>query len=113
MTKRFDVGDLVQIKSEYEEHGNPSFRIREITGGQARIGQLSSQYDGFIGTDTWIDLDDPELIRPRREILRRYARCYNQTATKTPRSATCMSPTRNRRPVLSPLCPQQNRPTSP
>ncbi len=24
MTKRFDVGDLVQIKSEYEQHHNPS-----------------------------------------------------------------------------------------
>lgn len=78
MTKRFDVGDLVQINSEYEEHHNPSpFRIREITGGQARIGQLSSQHDSFIGTDTWIDLDDPELIRPHRQILQRYTRRYN------------------------------------
>ncbi|EIU51689.1 hypothetical protein MA6G0728R_5337 [Mycobacteroides abscessus 6G-0728-R] len=33
--------------------------------------------DGFIGTDTWIDLDDPELIRPHPEILQRYARRYN------------------------------------
>lgn len=24
MTRRFDVGDLVQIKSEYEENGNPT-----------------------------------------------------------------------------------------
>ncbi len=78
MTKRFDVGELVQIKSEYEEHGNPSlFRIREITDGQARIGQLSSQYEGFIGTDTWINLEDPELIAPHPEILQRYARRYN------------------------------------
>ncbi|MEM6107430.1 hypothetical protein AAHS21_14485 [Mycobacterium sp. 050272] len=78
MTRRFDVGDLVQIKSEYEEHGNPSlFRIHEIAGGQARLGQLSSQYDGFIGTDTWIDLDDPDLIAPHREILQRYARRHN------------------------------------
>ncbi|ORX13056.1 hypothetical protein [Mycobacterium xenopi] len=53
MTKRFEVGDLVQIKSEYEVHGNPSlFRIREIAEGQARLGQLSSEYDGFIGADT-------------------------------------------------------------
>jgi hypothetical protein len=78
MTKRFELGDLVQIKSEYEEHGNPSlFRIREIAGGQARLGQLSSQDDGFVGTDTWIDLDDPELIAPHQEILKRYARRWN------------------------------------
>ena len=72
---RFQVDDLVQVKSEYVVHGNPSlFRIREIVDGRALLGQLSSEEDGFIGTDTWVDLDDPELIAPYPEILQRYAR---------------------------------------
>lgn len=73
--RRFKVGDLVQINSEYLVHGNPSlFRIRDIVGEDALLGQLSSQADGFVGTDTWIGLDDPELVRPHPEILLRYAR---------------------------------------
>jgi hypothetical protein len=73
--KRFEVSDLVQIKSEYEEHDNPSlFRIREIAGGQARLGQLSSQYDAPTPGSTSTTLS---LIAPHREILHRYARRYN------------------------------------
>lgn len=75
VAKGFAEGDLVQLKTEYEVHGNPSlFRIRTITGRQARLGQLSSTSDGFVGVDTWIDLDDPELIAPHPEILRQYER---------------------------------------
>lgn len=75
MARRFARGDLVQIKSEYEVHGNPSlFRIRQITGGKARLGQLSDTSDDYVGVDTWIDIDDPELIAPHPEILRMYAR---------------------------------------
>ncbi|OHU76126.1 hypothetical protein [Mycobacteroides chelonae] len=75
VTQRFQVGDLVQIKSEYLEGGNPSlFRIREIVGDEALLGQLSSTQDGFHGADTSIRLDDPDLIAPYPEILQRYAR---------------------------------------
>ncbi|WP_078294592.1 hypothetical protein [Mycobacterium sp. D16R24] len=75
MTQRFQVGDLVQLKSEYLEGGNSSlFRIREIIGGQALLGQLSSTQDGFLGADTSVSLDDPDLIAPYPEILQRYAR---------------------------------------
>lgn len=56
--KRFEVSDLVQIKSEYEEHDNPSlFRIREIA---RRAGPARTAQQPIRCTDTWIDLDDPE-----------------------------------------------------
>lgn len=75
MTKRFQVGDLVQLKTEYLEGGNPSlFCIREIDDGQALLGQLSSTQDGFHGADTSVSLDDPDLITPYPEILQRYSR---------------------------------------
>lgn len=90
MTKRFEVGDLVQIKSEYLEGGNPSlFRIREIVGTEARLGQLSSsQYDGYIGADTWIDVEDSELIDPYPEILQRYALTLGHIRERTPATET-------------------------
>ncbi|OBB17037.1 hypothetical protein A5761_11330 [Mycolicibacterium setense] len=71
---RFQVGDLVQLKSEYVAHGNPSlFQIVEIVDGEAALEQLSSKEEGFVGCGVSVDLDDPELIAPFPETLQRYA----------------------------------------
>ncbi|ORA61039.1 hypothetical protein EJ571_24945 [Mycobacteroides franklinii] len=73
--QRFQVGDFVQLKSEYLAHGNPSlFQIVEINDGEALLGQLSSTEDGFVGAGASAALDDPELIAAFPEILQRYAR---------------------------------------
>lgn len=74
-TAAFQVRDLVQLRYEYEVQRNPScFRIVEIRGAQAVLGQLSPDGDGYVGCDTVIDLGDPDLIRPHPEILEMYAR---------------------------------------
>lgn len=73
--QRFQVGDFVQLKSEYLAHGNPSlFQIVEIDDGEAILGQLSSTEDGFVGAGAAVGLDDPELIAAFPEILQRYGR---------------------------------------
>lgn len=73
--QRFQVGDFVQLKSEYLAHGNPSlFQIVEITDSEAILGQLSSTESGFVGAGASVELDDPELIAAFPEILQRYAR---------------------------------------
>ena len=73
--KKFRVGDLAQLDSEYKVHGNPSlFRIREIDGNTATLGQLSDDDDDYHGIDTAVDLDSPELVRPYPEILAMYSR---------------------------------------
>ncbi|BEL47302.1 hypothetical protein Isolate57596_51530 (plasmid) [Mycobacteroides abscessus subsp. abscessus] len=79
MTKRFEVGrpSSRSSRSTRSTATRASSGSREITDGQARIGQLSSQYDGFIGTDTWIDLDDPELIAPQPGDSAALARRHN------------------------------------
>lgn len=70
---RFRLGDLVQLDAEYKQIGNPSlFRIRDITGNTATLGQLSDDRDEYIGVDTSIDLDDPDLVRPYPEVLAMY-----------------------------------------
>lgn len=75
MSRRFKVGDLVQIRDEYEVQHNPScFRIRQIARGKAVLGQLGTDDDDYHGADTEIDLDDPELIEPHPEILAMYSR---------------------------------------
>lgn len=75
MTKHFKRGDLVQIRDEYEVHGNPScFRIKRIARGKAVLGQLGTDDDHYHGVDTEIALDDPELIEPHPEILAMYSR---------------------------------------
>ena len=73
--RRFKRGDLVQLREEYEVHGNPSlFRIRRIYNGVATLGQLNPDSDSFCGVDTDVELDDPELIEPHAEILQMYSR---------------------------------------
>ncbi len=73
MAEGFTVGDLVQLDSEYKHVGNPSlFRIRSIAGGKAILGQLSDSSDGYIGVDTEVDLEDPDLVRPYPEVLQMY-----------------------------------------
>jgi len=73
--RNFQVQDLVQIDSEYKEVGNPSlFRIRSIKGNTATLGQLSDTSNRYLGVDTTIDLDDPDLVRPYPEILAIYSR---------------------------------------
>lgn len=75
MAARFAVGDLVQLRHEYEVMGNPSlFRIRSVEGSTAVLGQLSEDSDDYVGADTEIDTDDPDLIAPRPEILQMYRR---------------------------------------
>lgn len=71
---RFKKGDLVQIDSEWTEIGNPSlFRIRSISrDGVATLGQLSDQHSGYIGIDTTIGVDDPDLVAPYPEVLAMY-----------------------------------------
>ena len=74
MSAPFKLGDLVQLKWEHEL-GNPScFRIREIRGAQAVLGQLSPDSDEYCGLDTVVDLGDPDLIEPYPEILEMYKR---------------------------------------
>lgn len=73
--RNFQVRDLAQIDSEYKELGNPSlFRIRSIRGNTATLGQLSDNSDRYLGVDTTIDLDDPDLVRPYPEVLAMYPR---------------------------------------
>lgn len=73
--RNFQVQDLVQIDSEYKEVHNPSlFRIRSIKGNTATLGQLSDTSNRYLGVDTTIDLDDPDLVRPYPEILAMYSR---------------------------------------
>ena len=71
---RFKKGDLVQIDSEWKEIGNPSlFRIRSISSeGVATLGQLSDQHNRYIGIDTTIGVDDPDLVAPYPEVLAMY-----------------------------------------
>lgn len=72
---QFKVKDLVQIKDEYEIMGNPSlFRIRSISRGKAILGQLDTDSNRYLGVDTEIDIDDPQLIKPHPEVLAMYAR---------------------------------------
>lgn len=72
---RFKRGDLVQLHDEYKNHGNPSlFKIRSIHDGQAVLGQLSADSDGFWVVDTTIAVDDPDLVSPYPEILETYSR---------------------------------------
>lgn len=72
--RRFKKGDLVQIDSEWKEIGNPSlFRIRSISrDGVATLGQLSDRHSGYIGVDTTIGVDDPDLVAPYPEVLAMY-----------------------------------------
>jgi len=81
----FKKGDLVQIDSEWTEMGNPSlFRIRSISGeGVAILGQLSDQHSRYIGIDTTIGVDDPDLVAPYPEVLAMYP---NHSAAGTPSS---------------------------
>ncbi len=73
--KKFQVRELVQLDSEYRVHGNPSlFRIRSIKGNTATLGQLSDTSNRYVGVDTTIDLDDPDLVRPYPEVLAMYPR---------------------------------------
>ena len=88
---RFRVGDLVQIDSEYREGGNPSlFRIRHIARGVATLGQLSSNSPWrYIGTDTAIELDDPDLRHLLLdEVLERAERIGDPLAALAPLSAS-------------------------
>ena len=72
---RFKRGDLVQLHHEYVVGRNPSlFRIRRIYSGIATLGQLSPDSDNFIGVDTEVEMDDPDLIEPHAEILQMYSR---------------------------------------
>lgn len=72
---RFSRGDLVQLRYEYEVIGNPSlFRIRRINKGVAVLGQLDPDSDAYCGIDTTVEVDDPDLIAPRPEILQMYSR---------------------------------------
>lgn len=74
-SERFQVGDLVQLDSEYKQIGNPSlFRIREIVDGEAVLGQLRDDSDEYGGLDTWVALDDPDLVAPYPEVLAMYPR---------------------------------------
>ncbi|UCN12771.1 MULTISPECIES: hypothetical protein [Mycobacterium avium complex (MAC)] len=80
---RFKKGDLVQIDSEWKEIGNPSlFRIRSISrDGVATLGQLSDQHSGYIGIDTTIGVDDPDLVAPYPEVLAMYPN-WSSTSAK-------------------------------
>ncbi|WP_071288725.1 hypothetical protein [Mycolicibacterium llatzerense] len=72
---QFKVKDLVQLKDEYEVMGNASlFRIRSIANGKAVLGQLDTDSNRYLGVDTEIDIDDPQLIVPHREVLEMYSR---------------------------------------
>ncbi len=72
---QFKVKDLVQLKDEYEVMGNASlFRIRSIANGKAILGQLDTDSNRYLGVDTEIDIDDPQLIVPHREVLEMYSR---------------------------------------
>lgn len=69
----FKVGDLVQLDHEYKAMGNPSlFRIRGISGGTAVLGQLSESGNAYIGIDTEVEVDDPDLVTPYPEVLAMY-----------------------------------------
>lgn len=72
---RFRVGDLVQRKTEYLRFGHHNmFRIRAITAGTAVLGRLAPDSDGYIGPDTTLELDNPDLIAPYPELLALYSR---------------------------------------
>lgn len=69
----FKVGELVQLGGEYTEMGNPSlFRIRSIAKGKAVLGQLSDTTNAYIGIDTEVELDDPDLVAPHSKVLAMY-----------------------------------------
>ncbi|MEB3023472.1 MULTISPECIES: hypothetical protein [Mycolicibacter] len=70
---RFKVRDLVQLDSEYKDLGNPSlFQIRSISAGKAILGQLGEVPNQYVGVDTEVELDSPDLVAPYPEVLALY-----------------------------------------
>jgi hypothetical protein len=75
MENAWAAGDLAQLDYEYKFQNNPSlFRIRSIINGIATLGQLSDRSDNYLGVDTTIAVDDPDLVRPYPEVLAQYSR---------------------------------------